>query len=282
MLGKLIKNEFKAVNRLMIPLHLGLIAITIIGRFYLQLTVFNNPARSIVLSQNVWYNVLNVLLVFFYVIALIAAAMITYIYLSILRFRKNLFTDEGYLMHTLPVKASAHIWSKLIVCFIWETVDAILVILSVFGLFINGEMLRVLPKGLTVMFESFPDAFGVPAGLGIPLFLLLLLIDAVSGILTIYMCIAIGHSFNSHKILASVGVYVGVTMITSIISMIFSAVTGVVVYGNSTLISTVSDSTTTAAVFWLPWIFSMLISLITGIAAYLLANYFMTKRLNLE
>ena len=43
MLGKLIKNEFKAVNRLMLPLHLGLIVITIIGRFYIQFTVFNDP-----------------------------------------------------------------------------------------------------------------------------------------------------------------------------------------------------------------------------------------------
>ena len=39
MLGKLLKHEFKAVNRLMIPLHLGLVVITIIGRFYVQFVV---------------------------------------------------------------------------------------------------------------------------------------------------------------------------------------------------------------------------------------------------
>ena len=133
MLGKLIKNEFKAVNRLMIPLHLGLIAVTIIGRFYLQFTVFNNPGRAVVMSDNIWFGLLNATLIVFYILALFAAALITGIYLEIIRFRKNLFTDEGYLMHTLPVTASAHIWSKLIVCLVWVIVDVILVVLSVFG-----------------------------------------------------------------------------------------------------------------------------------------------------
>lgn len=282
MLGKLIKNEFKAVNRLMLPLHLGLIVITIIGRFYIQLTVFNNPAQYLIAQQNIWYNIMNVLLVFFYVIALTAAALITWIYLGILRFRKNLFTDEGYLMHTLPVSASAHIWSKLIVCFVWQAVDLILVVLSVLALFINMDILRALPHGFAEMFQSFPEAFGVPAGVGIPLYLLLFLLDSISGILVIYMCIAIGHSFNSHKILASVGVYVGVMVLNSVLSMIFSAITGMISYGSSSLFVDVSNSFSTATNFWLSWLFSMLICLVTGVAGYLLTNYFMTKRLNLE
>ena len=36
MLGKLIKHEFHAVSRLLLPLHLALIAITFVGRFYVQ------------------------------------------------------------------------------------------------------------------------------------------------------------------------------------------------------------------------------------------------------
>lgn len=282
MLGKLIKHEFKAVNRLMIPLHLGLIVITIIGRFYIQFTVFNNPAQSYAMSQNVWYNIINAMLVFFYVVALIAAALITWIYLSILRFRKNLFTDEGYLMHTLPVSASAHIWSKLIVCFIWQAIDLILVILSVFGLFINMDIIRALPGGLSEMLQSFPDAFGVPAGVGIPLYLLLFLVDSISGILIIYMCIAVGHSFNTHKILSSVGIYVGITVVNSLISSIFAAITGMISYGNSSLfVGTVNNLSSTTN-FWLSWIVSMLIAIITGVVGYMLSNYFMTKRLNLE
>ena len=55
MLGKLIKNEFKAVNRLMIPLHLGLIAVTIIGRFYLQFTLFGDSGPVDSVYENIWF-----------------------------------------------------------------------------------------------------------------------------------------------------------------------------------------------------------------------------------
>ena len=84
MLGKLIKYEFKAVNRLMIPLHLGLIAITIFGRFYVQLAL-NRPRFN---DGNVWMTFADTSLIIFYVIALVAIALITSIYLSILRFQK--------------------------------------------------------------------------------------------------------------------------------------------------------------------------------------------------
>ena len=112
MLGKLIKHEFKAVNRLMIPLHLALIVITVIGRFYIQLTLSARNEYFYSEAANVWYGVLDMTLVLFYIIALVAISIITSVYLTIIRFRKNLFTDEGYLMHTLPSIASQLIWEQ--------------------------------------------------------------------------------------------------------------------------------------------------------------------------
>ena len=178
--------------------------------------------------------------------------------------------------------ASAHIWSKLIVCLVWTIADAILVILSVFGLFVNMDILRVLPEALSLLFSTFPDAFGISAGLGIPLYLLLFLVDSVSGILVIYMCIAVGHSFNTHKILSSVGIYVGIMILSSILGAIFSALTGMVTYSSMSLAVTVDSSISGPVTFWTSWIFSMVVSLATGIICYLLTNYFMTKKLNLE
>ena len=158
----------------------------------------------------------------------------------------------------------------------------ILVILSVFALFVNMDILRALPQGFAEIFRSFPDAFGVPAGVGIPLYLLLFIINSISGILIVYMCIAIGHSFNTHKILASVGVYVGMILVNNLISMIFSAVTGMISYGSSSVFIGTANNVPNAANFWLSWSFAMLLCLVTAAAGYLLSNYFMTKRLNLS
>ena len=38
----------------------------------------------------------------------------------IVRYYRNLYGDEGYLMNTLPVTPAQHVWAKLICAFLWE------------------------------------------------------------------------------------------------------------------------------------------------------------------
>jgi hypothetical protein len=280
MLGKLIKHEFKAVNRLMIPIHLGLILITIVGRFYVQFAMRSPMFHGY--SYNVWEGIINFTLISFYVVALLAILIVTELYLMILRPRKNFFTDEGYLTHTLPVSATEHIFSKLIVALVWTTVDGILIVLSVLTMFINMDFLRHFGEIWSELITSFPDVFGVPAGVGLPVFLIMGLLSSTSSILIIYMCMAIGHSFNSHRILASVGVYVGIEIVSSLISSIFTALIGVSTIGKSTLFMVSYASTGMYNYFWPSFWFSSIVSVAMGVGAFLITNHFMTKRLNLE
>ena len=50
--------------------------------------------------------------------------------LMVYRFYKNLMTDEGYLMFTLPVSRSQLIWSKLMVALAWGVLSAVLAALA--------------------------------------------------------------------------------------------------------------------------------------------------------
>lgn len=283
MLGKLIKHEFKAVNRLMIPIHLGLILVTIVGRFYIQFAVnrWSNTVDAY-FRYNVWESVINITLISFYIIALIAIYIVTNLYLCVLRPRKNLFTDEGYLTHTLPASAAEHIWSKLIVAGIWSLVDGLLLVLSVVAMFANKWFFQGVQELWSELVRSFPDVFGVSAGLGMPLFLIMALLDLLSGILIFYMCLAIGHSFNSHRILASIGIYVGVSMATNLISSIYTALSGVSTFGSNLSLFLYSDSMSASRYFWGSFWFTSLLSVAMGVGAFLLTNYFMSKKLNLE
>ncbi len=290
MLGKLIKHEFKAVNRLMIPLHLGLIIITVIGRFYVQFALGNFDRWNS--SYNVWNGIIDVTLISFYIIALIAVYVVTFLYLDILRPRKNFFTDEGYLTHTLPVPVWNHIVSKLIVALVWGFIDAILLVLSVISMFINMDVITHFGDIWNEIVESFPNAFGVPFGIGMLVLIIIGILGSIGGILIYYMCLAIGHSFNSHRILASIGIYVGINMISSLVSSLFLALFGIGNFnaGSSGFslfffgFSTVGSPTTEAlqSYFWATCCYNALISIITIVGAFLLTNYFMTKRLNLE
>jgi hypothetical protein len=290
MLGKLIKHEFKAVNRLMIPLHLVLIAVTIVGRFYVQFAM--QPSYTQYESVlNTWKNLIDVSLIFFYVIALIAVAIVSSLYLYVLRPRKNWFTDEGYLTHTLPVSAACHIWSKLIVSLVWGLADVMLVGLSIFCMFVNGDFLKEFGEICTRLLEAFPDVFGVSAAVGIPLYLLLTLVSMMAQILVIYACLTIGHSFNTHKILGSIGIYAGYSFVKSLLSTIVSTLVITTssyglsraswILGINTWISR-SYYNYSRPHFLLTFCVSLISSLVLGAVAFLLTNYFMSKRLNLE
>ena len=285
MLGKLIKYEFKAVNRLMIPLHLGLIAITIFGRFYVQLAL-NRPRFN---DGNVWMTFADTSLIIFYVIALVAIALITSIYLSILRFQKNLFTDEGYLMHTLPVSVHEQIWGKLIVTTVWIAIDTVLLILSILVMLLNKDLISAVFDEVPTLFISFRDNFGVsPVAAGlvwIPLFVL----SEMASILIYYMCITIGHSFHTHKILSSVGIFVGVTILSNVIAGILTGITATTYSTGTSLFSSLSltahmfsASWSNTTAFWLSSVISALIALVQGGICYWLTFYFMKNSLNLE
>lgn len=284
MLGKLIRYEFKAVNRLMIPLHLGLILVTIIGRFYIQFAYYNSRGSYYSGAMNKWEGLLELTLMSFYVMALMAAAIITFVYLCAQRFQTNLFTDEGYLMHTLPVSASEHIVSKLIVAFSWCVADVILVALSIFSMFVNKDVLMSFGDIIRDLITSFPETFGASAVVGLPLMLITGIVQTLARILVVYACISIGYSFNRHKLLSSVGIYVGYTIITNILSTILAALRMPAVPGSRLffIIGRAGDFCNGALYFWLTFGFTLLLNAGIGIGAFLIARYFMTRRLNLE
>ena len=272
----------------MLPLHLGLIAVTIIGRFYVQFVMNREHVNYSNYSLRMWENLIDVMLISAYVIALIAIFIITWLYMDILRFRKNLFTDEGYLMHTLPASAAEHIFTKLIVSTVWQIADGLLISLSVFAMVLNKSIIEEFSYFWNSLWSSFPQIFGVPTSIGIPMFILTALVDTITGTLIIYMCIAIGHSFNDHKILASIGIYMGYKFVANLISSIVVALTGIGNFGNVNVtniffgVGVYSSGLNEAAYFWLNIGFSLVFSLVLGIGAFILTNHFMTKQLNLE
>ena len=124
MLGKLLKQDFRATARIMLPLY---VAVPVLG-------LFTNLINHLCENQTGFLlNAISALVSFVFSLALIAA-VVTTVVLMILRFYRNLMTDEGYLMFTLPVSTTELIFSKLIVSVVWFlgtfAVDALGLLLS--------------------------------------------------------------------------------------------------------------------------------------------------------
>lgn len=138
MLGKLLKHEFRATARVMLPLYLVLLAISLCGNF---------ATRVMEHSSSQLLNLVGSLTIFAFFIGLIAVSLMS-LYLMISRFHKNLLTDEGYLMFTLPVSVHGLIVSKIIVSTVWFILTGVVDVLAFLFLFFRVGYVQTFFLGL--------------------------------------------------------------------------------------------------------------------------------------
>ena len=119
MLGKLIKYEFKATGRTFLPLYGAILLVALIQRFLGR----NN--KGVFEELNTLGNFTNLALVGLFIALVVITLIVT-----IQRFQKNLLSDEGYLMFTLPVKIRSLIITKMLVAVTWVILSGIVGVIT--------------------------------------------------------------------------------------------------------------------------------------------------------
>ena len=178
-------------------------------------------------------DLLIVLYLFAYVLIVIAASVMTQV-LMIQRYYKNLFTDEGYLTNVLPVSATDHILSKMLVFGAWSILNALSVLASFAFLllpsairyftantllFYNKAMtfsdfLSYLWAQITGVADAAFSLIGITNHIGMALFSIVgFFASLFFGILLFYAAISIGSLVSSHKILTAVLSYIRMTTV---------------------------------------------------------------------
>lgn len=196
MLGKLIKHEFRATGRILLPVYLVMLLTAALVRGFQVLT--EQMAGE-------FMRVLAVLSVLLFSAAVFGGSILAFV-LMIYRFYKNLMTDEGYLMFTLPVTTGQLIWSKMIVSAVWLLATAAMDVLSMFISVFDSAAWRdifQLPGLLWQQLREYAGNLGlIPAEL-----VVLVLLAALVCFLKFYAAIALGHSFTNRKMLLSVAFF---------------------------------------------------------------------------
>ena len=274
MLTKLISHEWKDTFK--VPVLLLTITVLLSAASLVYFSVADQATADIDL------NVRNFVLYIAYILILSGLSMILTIYFAI-RFYKNLYTDEGYLMHTLPVKPWMLIVSKLTIGTIWfYLIDLLLVgAITLITLIALPTMAYFSPEDLLelrTMFQSYHTIFTVPSilFLAIPV----MIISSVFSLLTIYASISLGQLFSSHKVLASILCSLGLSTILSTAMMLLTAPTtaGVFII-QSTSANPMADF---ASIYWSIMLISLFANLILCVPAFWICNYVMKRCLNLD
>ncbi|WP_195986793.1 ABC transporter permease [Clostridium sp. D53t1_180928_C8] len=268
MLGKLMKYEFKATARILIPLYGALIIFALINKIFMG-DFFNN-------NDTILGNLPRVIGMIVYISTMVAIFVVT-LFIIIQRYRTNLLCDEGYLMNTIPVKPWKNILSKLIVALVWTIASGIVSIISVIILAyqkgIISEIISVIPE----VFTSINTSIGANGILYCIELILMMLIGGLSSILMIYASLSIGSLFQKGKILASFGAFIVLNIATNIISTIIQV---------PTMLS-FGYSGTNLEGFPFEQLHMILIGSTIIVAAFaiiyfVISNYILSKKLNLE
>lgn len=225
MLSKLLKQEFRATGRIMLPVFGALVLLSVLANLSIRMLDYgldNSPALTF----------LFIFLIVVFGIGVFATMFIT-LWLMITRFYRNLLKDEGYLMHTLPVSVHGLVWSKLIVSLVWFLAAALVI-------FLIGGITTLLQTGTDLAkflqgFPSWAEIKAVLAKAGISMGgLWLLFFECVGAALLgffasclhFYAAMAMGHMFNKDKILLSIVFFV----LLSFAMSLFTSMSGMTIF----------------------------------------------------
>ena len=126
MLGKVIKNEFRATTRYFVPIYAFALLAAAFLKIMMTVTGTEDSTGGIV---QMVMKVISGFSVFTFVIAIIAVVAGTAVVIA-KRFYDHFLKDEGYLTFTLPVTTGQHMAGKVITSYVWIIGGVIVILLS--------------------------------------------------------------------------------------------------------------------------------------------------------
>ena len=128
-------------------------------------------------------------------LSLTISALVNAIIRSWVRMGSNMYKDESYLTHTLPVTRSTHYYSKCIHSVICVVLTVMVILLNVFILYYSKENMEILKSSLNMLASALDiSAFG---------FIILVFFIVIAEALFIIQCgyfgIIMGNRHNTKK-----------------------------------------------------------------------------------
>lgn len=202
-----------------------LLGLSVIGYLFLRFSPLGAMMDGSAVLGEVESLVLMLVSLFGFMAYCMALSGVTYgiLFYSGIRFYKTMYSGQGYLTHTLPVKTKELFISKLFVSGSWVFLIYLAVYASLIML-VMGWIQGCVPEVLSAAeFQELGQVLGeMGLTLGNSLFMLFLLVfvSPFSVVAQIFGCLTIGQLAKKHKVLSGILVYVGAMVVNYIVSMI--------------------------------------------------------------
>ena len=269
MLGKLMKYEWKATWKLLVPAYAWVVVSTVLTCIAIRTDEWSSGLLE---QADVWSGMFMVLMIMLYGFSMMAAMAGGLIFL-IYRFYTSVYGDQGYLLHTLPVDKHHIILSKLIVSFLWIVAGVALLYSSLIFLFqMEGDFAVTFREFLMWRQEMFLlyDEEKLSA-FAVVMTVIAILVELLSKMLKVAAAISLGQLSANHKLLSSIGFYFAIHIVQNIIRTLFIV-----------LLTVVMEAVDSEPGVVFSWSTTLISGLIYCVVFYLATWYIMEKKLNLE
>ncbi len=204
MFGKLLKYDFRSMWKQFAFIWPAALALALVNHF----TINGLDSTSTVGETTAGISMLVY-------VAILMAMFIVALVFAIQRFFKGLLGDEGYLMHTLPVRPWQLIGAKLVCAVVTTFLSVMVALLSILVIFPwDREMIGELFRGLEYVFThwNIQATHGI---IGILEFCLMMMVSFATGFLQLYLAMSIGHLFNKNRVALSVIAFIAINAVVS-------------------------------------------------------------------
>lgn len=274
MLTKLLKHHFKDIAKIIIPINLFALGLSLLFSLIGHIPAVHD-SNSLLLGGILTIGFL------FYVLTLLLLVFGTFFY-TIVYYYRDMYSDQGYLTHTLPVSENQHLCSHTLLSLFW-------CIVSTAGALLSVLILCCLTTGVSKTFSGLSDFISElltsmekvlhqPAWLLILFFILLTLSSLLSTYLQFCFSLAIGQLAQKNRIACSAAAFAVIYIVRQLLAVI-----GVWLFAlkASALELSTNDEAAFQEVFSPLFSMSLLLTVLFCVLFYLGTLYINKKKLNL-
>lgn len=260
MLAKLMKYEWKSTWKLLLPMNLLIIVMTLLACITVRIDVFDTDNDAVVFSA--------MMIIITYAASMFVVMIGTAIFL-IYRFYTSTYGDQGYLLHTLPVDKHHIIIAKAAVSSAWVMFSSFLMYVSVVFLFNEkDDIFSDFYSSMEVIVEQV--GANKVTFFTVIMTLISIIVSIFARVLKVTACISLGQLSSNHKLFMAFAFYVAFYFVQQIVNGFYYAFLGVV------------NEITGNWYYGTTWEYTLLTGLIYSVVFYILTWYVMEKKLNLD
>lgn len=257
---KLFKYDFKSIIKKVVYYYIVLIAVAIFAKI-IDLLLTHTDFSFLAYFPRMLY------------IGVMTSGLTVALILCMIRYYKNMLSDQGYLTHTLPVKRSHILLAKLLATLAIEAITILVMLLSV--LIYSIDWLPEAVNGIKELFAEmavYPETAHV---VGIIVFVVaIMMFGAVFSVSYISLCLTLGATHNKNKLVMAFVYY----MVINFAMQVFYIVIGIV----GTVIITSINVEFSFGLLYLIFTLICIGEIALTVIAYFVNLMFLNKKLNLE